>query len=316
MKKLRDFALALMLSGPFGGLPALHAQSQPAAKKDLLLTLGYFNDNNRLQYLKASAKTKIEGRFQPVRDVTVRFYITADSPAYLLGDGHTNEKGEAVLFIPPAAKTEWLRSPKQSFIVESAALDSFDAARGNVDITKARLRLDTSSGRNVAAVLEEQSGTAWNPVKGVDVKIAVRRMDGSLNIGDAPTYTTDSAGTAAAAYKLDSSLPGDINGNIVLVASVQDNDSYGNLSAERVVHWGVDTQYVSALGFDRRTLFARRGKSPWWLTTMAYSIIAVVWGILIYLIGQIRRLKRLGAEQGSNPGAEERGAGRGSPSIS
>ena len=299
MKKLKYLALALLLSGPsVGSLPAqTQAPPEPAAKKDLLLSLNYFNDNNRLQYLKAVAKTKVEGRFQPVRDVPLRFYITADSPAYLLGNGHTNEKGEAVVFIPASAKTEWMRSPKQSFVVVSDALDSFDASKGNLDITKARLKLDTSADRNVTAVLEEQTDAAWKPVKGVDVKIAVKRMDGSLNIGDAPVYTTDSTGAASAAYKLDSTLPGDAQGNIVLVASVQDNDSYGNLSAERSVRWGVETQYVSA--FDRRTLFARRGRSPLWLAWMAYSIIFVVWGILIYLIGQIRKLKRLGAESPS-----------------
>jgi hypothetical protein len=316
MKKLKHLVLALVLSGSSGGWLTVHAQAQPAAKKTLSLTLSYFNDNNRLQYLKAIAKTKIAGRFQPVADVDLRFYITADSPSNLLGKGHTNEKGEAVVFIPPSAKAEWMRSSKQSFVVVSEPRDSFDAATGNLDIAKARVRLDTAAGRNVNAVVEEQSGAAWTPVKGVDVKIAVKRMDGSLNIGDAPNYTTDSTGTASAVYKLDSTLPGDVNGNIVLVASVQDNDSYGNLSAERIVRWGVDTQYVSATGFDRRTLFARRGKSPWWLTTMAYSIIFVVWGILIYLIGQIIKLKRLGAEEGSAPGAEGRDAGRGSPSIS
>jgi hypothetical protein len=293
MKKLNYPALVILLSGAIACSLPLPAQT--AAKKNLLLTLGYFNDNNRLQYLKAIAKTKVQGRFRPVPDVALTFYITADSPLYLLGKGRTDEKGEAVLFLPASSRAEWVRSVRQSFVVESGTADSFDAAKGNADIIKARLRLDTASGRNVTAILEEQTGSSWHPVKGVDVKIAVKRLDGSLNIGEAPAYTTDSTGAASAAYKLDSTLPGDAGGNIILVASVQDNDSYGSLSVERTVRWGVDSRYVSE--FDRRSLFARRGRSPLWLVWMAYSIIVVVWGILLYLFGQIRKLKRLGGEQ-------------------
>ena len=283
-------AVSFLFWAALGWAVPLHAQT---GKKNLLLTVGYFNDNNHLQYLKANAKTKVNGRFRPVSEVGLRFYIGADSAVDFLGRGRTDDKGEAVVFIPATARARWVASVRQSFVVVSEPADSFDAAKGNTDIIKARLRLDTVAGRGVVAHVEEQTDSSWRPVKGVDVKIAVRRLDGSLNIGDAPAYTTDSLGVASAAYKLDSTFPGDAAGNIVLVASVQDNDSYGNLSVERVVRWGVATRYIS--GFDRRTLFARRGRSPLWLEWMAYSIIVVVWGILVYLFIQIGKLKRLGS---------------------
>ncbi|HVS96746.1 MAG TPA: hypothetical protein VHE54_09675 [Puia sp.] len=291
MKQLKLLAaVSILLAGALTRPIALNAQP---AKKSLSLTVGYFNDNNALQYVKAIVKTKVQGRFKPVANIGLCFYITADSPAYLLGRARTDEKGEAVVFIPPTAQAEWKRSIRQSFVVVSEGADSFDAAKGNVDITKARLRLDTVAGRSVTASVEEQTGSGWRPVKGVEVKIAVQRLNGGLNIGDAAAYTTDSTGTTSAAFKLDSTLPGDHAGNIVLVASVQDNDSYGNLSAKRTVPWGIATNYVS--GFDRRSLFARRGRSPLWLEWMAYSIIVVVWGTLFYLFAQIGKLRRLGS---------------------
>ena len=78
----------------------------------------------------------------------------------------------------------------------------------------------------------------------------------------------------------------------MIVAKVEDNDIYGNLSSEKTVPWGVATNFISQ--YDRRTLFARRGHSPIWLEMLAYSIIVGVWGVLIYLIVQIKKLKSLG----------------------
>ena len=92
----------------------------------------------------------------------------------------------------------------------------------------------------------EQKGSEWIPVKGVDMKIAVKRLGGDLNVTETPTYTTDSLGVASADFKL-LNLPGDSAGNLVLVARVEDNDIYGNLTTEGIVPWGTPSMYVSAL---------------------------------------------------------------------
>ncbi|MEO8172825.1 MAG: hypothetical protein ABI581_07070, partial [Sediminibacterium sp.] len=106
------------------------------------------------------------------------------------------------------------------------------------------------------------------------------------------TFTTDSMGMVTAEFKRDS-LPGGAKGLLTLVAKIEDNDLYGNLTAETNVTWGVTRSYVSE--FNNRSLFARRGKSPIWLEMIAYSIVASVWGILLYLVGQIRKLRKLGS---------------------
>jgi hypothetical protein len=137
----------------------------------------------------------------------------------------------------------------------------------------------------------ELKDTVWTPVKAIDVKIAVKRLDADLNVAETPTYETDSLGVASADFKRDS-LPGDSKGNLTLIAKVEDNDVYGNLSSEKIVPWGKSIKYYTE--FDKRTLFARRGKSPLWLELLAYSIVIAVWGVLIYLFGQIKKLKQLG----------------------
>ncbi len=274
-------------------LISIASMAQTAAKNDLLLSVGYFNTNNQTHYLAAKAKTKIDGKFQMVAGISVSFYITNDSSsANLLGKAVTDGKGNAYLLIPPAAKTEWEKSAKQIFVAVTAASKLYDESKANVSFTKAKLKIDTAADRKITVTALELKDAAWVPVKGVELKVAIKRLGGDLGVSETQTYTTDSTGTVSAEFKRDS-LAGDAKGNLVLIAKVEDNDTYGNLSAEQTVPWGNKAEYLSA--YDKRTLFARRGHSPIWLELMAYSIIVAVWGVLIYLIGQMRKIKALGA---------------------
>ena len=268
--------------------------AQTDEKPTLSLTLKYFNDDNKTHHLLVQAKSKINGKFQQIDGVPVQFYITSNADQHnLIGNAITNDKGEAVVVIPATVKMEWLKSPNQNFIVVSAATKMFEEARGEVAITKAKLQIDTAEGKMITAKIVAFVDTAWVPIANVDFVLGVKRLGGILNANETLTYTSDSTGLVTAAFKRDS-LPGDKNGNLILIASVIDNDTYGNLTAEMVVPWGTKTIYTT--NFDHRSLFARRGYSPIWLEVLAYTIVVAVWLIIIYLILQIRKIKKLGVE--------------------
>jgi len=287
MKKLKYFFLtfALTVLGTVVGIAQVE-------KNKLVLGLGYFNDNDQMQYLKAGAKAKIDGKYKQVVGIPLSFYISSESPAHLLGKAITDDKGEAVLMMPPAARDEWNKSSKQIFLVVSDSSNLYDGTNTSFELTKARIKIDTAEGKKIMATLVEQKDSAWVPVPGVDMKIAIKRLGGNLNVTETPTYTTDSLGIANAefAYK---NLPGDSAGNLILVASVEDNDLFGNLTSEKTVPWGTSVKYSS--DYNTRSLFARRGFSPYWLIWMSYSIIAAVWFVIVYLFVQIRKLKKMGA---------------------
>ena len=260
-------------------------------KPELILGLSYYNDNNHIQYLKANTKAKIDGKFKQISGIPVSFYISSESPANLLGRGTTNENGMVALSIPATAKNEWNKSPKQNFLAVADSSRLYSTVTTTLDLTKARIKLDTAGDKKIIAVLVEQNGAEWVPVKGVDMKIAVKRLGGDLNVTETPTITTDSLGEASADFKL-LNLPGDASGNLVLIARVEDNDLFGNLSTERTVPWGTPSNYVS--DYNNRSLFARAGRSPLWLLWMASAITLSVWIVIFYLFFQIRKLKKLG----------------------
>ena len=263
-------------------------------KNTLVLGVKYYNDNNTAQHLVISAKSKIDGKFQKIGNIAVKVFITNDSNKNnFIGAGITTERGEFILFIPPSAKTEWVKSATQNFIAISADNKLYDEARTETTITKAKIKIDTADGKIVNAKLLVLTDSVWKPMTGVEMVIAVKRLDGNLNISETATYTTDAAGVVTGEFKRDS-LPGDSKGNLVLLANVIDNDIYGNLSAEINVPWGKPLIYTT--NYNHRSLFARRGHSPFWLEFLAYGIIIAVWVVIIYLVIQIKKIVKLGLE--------------------
>lgn len=264
-----------------------------AEKNELLLDVAYYNNNNQTQYLVVTAKSKIDGKFQMIPNISLSFYITDETPANLLGKAVTNDKGKATLMIPASAKEAWNSAARQTFHAVSVVTRQFDETRGSTEITKAKIQIDTAADKTIAATLLALKDSIWVPVAAADLRVAIKRLGGDLNVNETPAYTTDSLGMVTAEFKREN-LPGDAKGNLTLIARLDESELYGNLSAETVVPWGVVETHVST--FDHRTLFARRGHSPWWLEAMAYSIVVAVWGILIYLVFQIRKIKQMGAE--------------------
>jgi hypothetical protein len=260
-------------------------------KSVLSLNLSYYNKNEKLQFLQATAKAKVDGKFQPVPGLHLQFFIMNETDSNLLGKSISNEKGMATIYIPPSAKAAWMNSETTEFLIKSEPTTAYEGTKATVEVTKSKISIDTGADKKIIATLLALKHGQWVPVSGVDMVLAVKRLNADLFVDQSPTHTTDSLGTAVADFSL-ARLPGDSSGNIVLIAKLEDNDLYGNLTSERAVPWGVPTQYAS--DFDKRSLFARQGRSPVWLIFMAYSIGLAVWGVILYLVFQIRKLKKLG----------------------
>ena len=293
--KIIVVALALLMAGP---VPVF---AQDSTKSELVMTVSYFMNNNKLVYLAVNTKTKIEKKFQPVQGMVVNLYLDSDSAANLVGKVTTNEKGLAKAIIPPALKNVWDSAASHAFIGVSEATKQFDATRAEAAITKTKITIDTATDaetRSITVTVSALQDGEWVPAKDVEMKVGVARSGGSiLSAGDEETYTTDSTGTVTAEFKRDS-LPGDQKGNIILAAKVEDNDQYGNLFVEKAAPWGVATKPETNF-FDQRTLWTTRFRTPFWLLFMAYSIMIGVWGTMIYLVWQIVRIKKLGTQEGS-----------------
>lgn len=280
-------------------MPAV-ASSQDSVEKTPNLNLKYFSSEKNIPYVMVQSRWKIGRKFEPAKGIVVKFYLDSVASAMLMADKViTDEYGEAIAALPPELKNAWDVSDKHKFIAEASGNKEFDGVEADVEISKARLTLDTSAAdgtKTVSVTVTQLENGKWVPAKDVELKIGVQRMESSLKIGDDDTYTTDSSGVVNAEFKRDS-LPGDSKGNLVLVATVEDNDQFGNLKAERTVPWGAAMNPVNTFG--ERSLFGTRDKTPVWLLFMAYGIIGIVWGTLVYLIIQVFKIRKLGRQVSS-----------------
>ncbi len=294
-KNNRIFLLLLLLVAP-----AL-AMSQDSEEKTPNLELRYFLSEKNVPYILVQSRYKIGRRFEPAKGIKLNIYLDEANSSFLMAaDIVTDETGKVIAALPSSLKDAWESSDSHKFIAEASGNKDFDGMEEEIEIQKAKLILDTSSDDGIkkitATVLQLVKGE-WVPAKDVELKIGVQRMESALNVGEDDTYTTDDEGQASAEFTIDS-LPGDSQGNLILVASVEDNDMFGNLKAKKTVQWGIP-KYLAKSDFGIRSLYATRGKSPAWLLFMAYGIIGIVWGTLIYLVFQIFKIRKLGNQASS-----------------
>jgi hypothetical protein len=269
-------------------------QAQDSVVKESVVKLNYYSVNNTIPYLVIKTQFKEGKKYSPAGNISGQLYLDGDSSeSNMLGKFTTNEEGIAKLILPVAAQQIWNNAAQHSFKA-TASGKGFESSEAELSIIKSKITIDTSSTeetKSIIVTVNQLKDKDWVPAKDVELKIGISRLNSLLPVGDEETYTTDSSGQVTAEFKKDS-MPGDMKGNIILIAKVEDNEFYGNLSIEKGVQWGVYKEYEN--NFNKRTLWATRDKTPLWLLAMAYSIIAGVWGVFVYLIFQLIKIRKLG----------------------
>ncbi|HEY8689309.1 MAG TPA: hypothetical protein VIM07_08740 [Chitinophagaceae bacterium] len=269
--------------------------AQDSAVSSTVLSVRYFLPENKVPYIEVSTKNKKGRKFEPVKGISVNVYLNEAGEKNLLGKTITDFSGTGRVALPASFKATWDSLNEFKFVAVSDSSAGVESLSGDVTIKKAILVIDTTSAegvRTVTAQLKEKKGNEWVAVKEIEMKLGLKRSLGNLSVGDAETYTSDSTGMASAEFKHDS-MPGDVKGNLILVARVEDNENYGNLVVEKPVPWGVASK-ADLKFFDQRTLWSTRFRTPLWLLFIAYSIMIGVWGTIIYLVLQIIKIKKMG----------------------
>jgi hypothetical protein len=291
INKVAIISLACLLS-------LMNAMGQDSTKRDMVLNLAYFMNNNKVVHINANTKSKIEKKFQPVGNTVVNLYLDAESDSTFIGKVVTNKAGVAKAILPPTLQQAWSASPNHTLIGISQASREFESVTTELAITKSKITIDTISDgptKSITVTVLAQKDSGWSPAADVEMKVGIQRLGGILTAGDDPTYTTDSSGTVTVEMKKDS-LPGDKNGNLVLVARVEDNEPFGNLMIEKTVPWGKAFTADHSF-FTQRALWTTRSRTPAWLLVMAYSIVVGVWSTIIYLVLQLIKIKKLGLKE-------------------
>jgi hypothetical protein len=132
------------------------------------------------------------------------------------------------------------------------------------------------------------------PLEGIEVRFFAKRFFSLLPlIPNGKAITTDEKGEAIVNFP--KGLPGDCNGSVVIIAKVDDDEHYGSLEAKDSIKWGTIIPIASQEEeWNQRSLSATGDKAPVYLLSASGVIIIIVWGILIYVIASLFRIRNAG----------------------
>ncbi|MEX2234681.1 MAG: hypothetical protein WD824_21130 [Cyclobacteriaceae bacterium] len=256
------------------------------------LDVAYYQMDSAVRYLGIKVRKKIGKRFEPIAGAEVRLFMEFSDETIQLGNVVSSANGEGKLPLSEEIFTGINQLDEYSFYAEISETDSLEEATEYLVIKPSRLRIVAEdSDSSISVILQTRTNGNWEPFEGAEVAVFIQRRFGKILVGEESNVTDENG---AVELTFDTEIPGDGNGLLTLESAIEDNDELGNVYATTRVQWGLPL--VIEDGFYKRTLWATRDKTPWWLLIFPNVMIAVVWGVIIYLIILIFKMNALSRE--------------------
>jgi hypothetical protein len=154
-------------------------------------------------------------------------------------------------------------------------------------VIQLRFSVEDSVKYITAQVNEYINDTLGDPISELDLYFFVQRTFSRLPIGDY-FNTTDENGEVRIEFPYD--LPGDSDGNVVIIASIEEDDRFEGVEVSKTASFGVPAD-IDRQEY-KRSLAAAGANAPISLLILVNGLILVVWGIIIYIFTQIYRIHR------------------------
>ena len=254
----------------------------------------YFNLMEE-QRLVAAVKSKIEGSYQNISGIKVNFYKGEAVKENLLASRTTNEKGKAILVMPAIDENNSMAGFTYIATIEGDPVYEDNEEEILVKRSVIHLELEEEDSSRWVKVFigspDPESGEIL-PVPDIEVKILVQRLFGLLPLME-DAEVTDEEGHVTMEFPGD--IPGDNEGNLVIVAKVEDHEEFGNLEIREKIAWGVPVAKESDV--ISRELWSARSNAPLSLVFIVNGVVIGVWVVLIYIIVQMYQIGKIGKRQ-------------------
>jgi hypothetical protein len=274
--------------------------SQATSKKQKArISLEFVSKNNSNRQLIATVKTKIDRSYQVVSDVKVKFYYNEVSQNNLIGIKSSDHNGMSILDLPDENKYYGDAINKFDFIATIEDNPNFRDTSKEIEIYESRLELnfievDSLRIINVRFNAPDSIGN-YIPKEDLEIKLYIKRMFGDLLINE-EFDTTDESGIFS--FDFAGNIPGDENGDLTVIAKIEDDDNFGTVLFENNIQWG-DLLKVDDFA-DRRELWTARANTPLSLLILINGMIIAIWGTIFYIILQINRIRKIGKIEQNN----------------
>ncbi|MBK8521989.1 MAG: hypothetical protein IPL54_14355 [Chitinophagaceae bacterium] len=235
--------------------------------------------------LKAAMRAKVKGSSIKLPLLKVTFFLVSDTAEKELGFVITDKNGKAVLTVKKEILTD-IKAGSLLFKASFAGNKQMESADGEVTVKRGLLQITPVKEDSLLTVkvkfITPNTGMD-SAIKDVTIGIFVKRYFSALKIGEG---TTDENGEVT--VEIPGNLPGDDKGNIILMAKIDENETFGNLEASVTQPWGLPVS--ASLEKQPRALWSAH--PPIWMLVTFIVMMVVVWGHFIVIVYQLFRLRK------------------------
>lgn len=261
------------------------------------LYLAYYKNNNNSRTLVATLSTREHGRIVYLQGEIVDLYLNEISEEGFIGFVITDENGQGKLNSGEHNFTADMAGRVQfEFMAMLHEQENYSTDTARLSVRESILEMECIEKDSVKYVfaafgMVDTLGQII-PVESVKIHFYIRRMLGMLPIGGDYTYTNEE-GEISIEFPTD--ITGNSEGDVEIFVKVEGEDPFGTVTKSKLIRWGVPMESQSS--FEKGALWGNRGNAPIFLIIISNLIILGVWGIILYLIFQIYKIRKLGKEK-------------------
>jgi len=240
--------------------------------------------------LKVQLGVRHEEGATNLANAPVVFSVTAGETILPAGTAKTNFQGIAILKIP--VKNDFPKNEEQMIQFKAAfeGTEKYEAAEGEFALRPAKLSVSFYEEDSVKYIkvdgIQYHSDGTGSPLGPADLVLLVPKMFSNLKIGE---VSLDSTGTGTTEFPLD--IIGDSLGNLVVIAALDEHETFGNVRGQAVSTWALRKHLISP---DRPSRELWTPIAPLWMIITLIIMLAGVWGHYIYAIIQLVMIRRSG----------------------
>jgi hypothetical protein len=285
----RYLVILLVLNGFF--IPSTTAQEEADMSQYRVrfgFTVSKQADNSRVfsaEFYASNRKNRRERT--PIYEAEIQFLNVLEDQEITLGTARTNKSGIAEITLP--GDHEYLIDAEgfMNFRAYFAGTDAIDEESEDIRIRDLQLAVNLTEIDSVKTIVvnafTKDSLGVDIPVSDAFVALSVEGMLSNMVIEE------DMVAEGELQVEFPEGLPGDPDGNITVIAKIEDDDTFGNVVQKQTAVWGApQTEKIS----EKNRLWS--DVAPIWMYVVLTLLLVGVWANYAYTIVNLLKIKRDG----------------------
>ena len=281
------FVFLIIISGFFLSINVQNLYAQETKKNTIRLKADYIKTMNKEIAFNLRASSKVDGSNIDVANIELTVFNEYNDDSVKLGSTITDSEGKSTFVVNDLNLIKPDSTGLYNILVSFKGNDAYKRASKSVTYKDATIEAKIITKDSVNYITATLKDTATDSVLSDQIlNVQVQRLFRPLRIG--PEFnSTDESGTII--VPIEEGIPG-VDGMLTFEVVLKDNDDYGTVKAQVTAALG--TPVVDESTFDERTMWSPRNKTPLFLLIFPNILIFGIWGLIIYLITNLIKIKK------------------------